>query len=114
MKKRNLTVLTVEIDGIEKAKEIALQCWNIKTRGTYVDADFRTDDTVTVKFFDDEDNNARQVVESWGEIVYEEKEVALMFSDSDFAAANDVFMEDAHHASFDDGFTGFVQFIEEK
>lgn len=115
MRRENLTVVTVKYGEIEKAKDIALQAWNINSHGTYVNLKFSTyNDTVTVKYFEDDSSNIKSVVASWGEIDDEdtEKESALVFDERDFKPNKAI--NEAFDWQYINGYNGDVTFIEEK
>lgn len=79
MIREDVTILIVENTDIEKAKDIALQAWNIKARGQEITIEFVEDTNLIYAWFlEDRDNNIRRIVESWGKVVDERKGIKLM------------------------------------
>lgn len=84
MEKQTTTYMEITGVDVETAKDIALQAWNIKNRNNFITLAFVPETTtVIVRFEKYSDTNIREVVESWGTIVFEEDNTRLIVKPQD-------------------------------
>lgn len=118
MERLELNVWTIDHKDVGSAKEIALQAWNVKKMienrdYEYFDVKFLEGiNTLIVKFTDF--GNIENVVKSWGEVTYKEKEFLLLFDSDDLTrhAVNqmDKVFTDLTDSKYEDTHTGEVTF----
>lgn len=106
MEKQLLVVKTIEVTDLDKAKDIALQSWNIKREGALIDLKFiEGTNRLVVKYLDTDTNNMDSVTSNWGEVIDVESEWYIVFNTSDLNEGVASSYYKVFDAEGEDGFT---------
>lgn len=83
MEKEMLTVKTIDLESLEKYKEISLQIMRLQQKEIIVGTELIEGfNRLIVKYFDN-GNNINNIINSWGELIDTEKEIYILFNSTD-------------------------------